>query len=305
MAKRKPASTKRIKLPEVGSILHLEHFNFVVQDHDMVTTFFMNGLGFTRDPFRRADETNIGVSVGMQQFHLPRRGDTTPPFAGEVGLVVPGIPAIKARLRRLQRMGKFKATPYRYEANNGTPLVTSPFGIRLRLHSAGSIPFQRPLGIAYVDISIEPGKAQAIARFYRQIMGAPAVVKKIGGETSAVVTVGAFQYLRFRERRRKDYDLHNAHVAYYVTGYNERREMFADKGSMVGLGQGQVFNFHEIFDPENGETVLKFQQELRSVYHPDFMRPLVNRWPIINEPYVDQANIVAELPEVPQWVPGA
>ena len=85
----KERGDNRERLPEVGGILHLEHFNFEMAEHDLATVFFMNGLGLTRDPFRRADETNMGVNIGLQQFHLPRRGRPTPPFFGEIGLIVP------------------------------------------------------------------------------------------------------------------------------------------------------------------------------------------------------------------------
>ncbi len=53
-------------MPEVGGMLHLDHNNFQVPEHDLVTVFFINGLGLTREPFRRADETNIGINVGLQ-----------------------------------------------------------------------------------------------------------------------------------------------------------------------------------------------------------------------------------------------
>ena len=88
--------------PEVGGILHLDHINFQVSDHDLATIFFIGGLGLTRDPFRRADETNMGVNVGLQQFHLPRRG-ATPPFPGLVGLIVPDLDIIRLRLTRLNK----------------------------------------------------------------------------------------------------------------------------------------------------------------------------------------------------------
>jgi hypothetical protein len=72
----------RIRHPEVGGILHLEHVNFPVADYDMATAFFMAGLGFTRDPFTRADETNMAVNVGLQQF--PDSGATVFAFGNEV-----------------------------------------------------------------------------------------------------------------------------------------------------------------------------------------------------------------------------
>ncbi|NND50230.1 MAG: hypothetical protein HKN60_08260, partial [Rhizobiales bacterium] len=59
--------------PEIGGIVHLDHVNFQTPDQNMATMFFLNGLGLTRDPYQRADETNMGVNIGMEQFHLPGR----------------------------------------------------------------------------------------------------------------------------------------------------------------------------------------------------------------------------------------
>ena len=86
--------------PEVGGILHLEHVNFTVPGQDLITAFFINGLGLTRDPYKRVDETNFGVNVGQQQFHLPSGGETAP-FPGCVHLVSPDRDMIVMRLRRL------------------------------------------------------------------------------------------------------------------------------------------------------------------------------------------------------------
>ena len=138
MAKKPPSlADRRERLPEVGGILHLEHFNCEVLDHDIITTFFMAGLGLTRDPYRRTDHRNMGVNIGSQQFHLPRRGRETPPYHGEIGLVVPEFKAMKARLDQLKRDGKFKGTRYAWKMEGRTPVVTAPWGLKLRLQKAG------------------------------------------------------------------------------------------------------------------------------------------------------------------------
>jgi hypothetical protein len=87
---------ERETLPEVGGILHLDHVNFQVSDHDLATVFFVNGLGLTRDPYRRVDETNMGVNVGLQQFHLPRRGPTPPFLSAWESSTVPAMKPILA-----------------------------------------------------------------------------------------------------------------------------------------------------------------------------------------------------------------
>jgi hypothetical protein len=294
---------ERDTLPEIGGILHLDHVNFQVPEHDLATVFFINGLGLTRDPFRRADETNMGVNVGLQQFHLPRRG-VTPPFPGVIGLVVPELTALRARLMRLDRLGKFTGTAYQASFGNDAAEITSPFGIRLRLHAAGTVPFMRPLGIAYVDVLVPPGAAAAIAAFYCEVFRAIAGVETVDGAPTAIVNAGPYQTLRFIERDLDSYDAHNFHVSFHVTHYNEVRERIAASGYMTGEGRGRVFFFDRIYDPDNGDTVFALVNEVRSVYHPDFMRPLVNRWPIVDEPFSDQAEVMADLERELGYIPG-
>ena len=242
----------------------------------------------------------MGINIGTQQFHLPRRGRPTPPFLGEIGIIVPELENIKKRLDHLSNAGTFEKTPYKIEfCDSKTLLMTSPFGIVLRLHVAGSIPSLLPLGIAYIDIPIQIGKAPRLKEFFSKIFDAPAILCDLNGENSLLVTFGPHQYVRFRERKLQDYNLASHHIAYFVTNYNTVRDLIIKQGSILGDGAGQVFFFDELFDPDTGETILKFQQEVRSIYHRDFMRPLINRWPIISEPFSDQRDFMKTLEDVP------
>ena len=106
--------------------------------------------------------------------------------------------------------------------------------------------------------------------------------------------MGPYQYLRFIEQELEDYNLYDFHIAYYITNYNEAREIAASQGKLKGEGPGQVCFIEGPFDKNNGKTILDFQQEWRSVYHSDFMRPLVNRWPIILEPFSVQPEVAVK-----------
>ena len=86
----------------------------------------------------------MGVNVGLQKFHFPRR-DTTPPFPGLVGFIVPDLDIIRLRLTRLNKLQKFKDTPYKANFENNTAKIISSFGFCIRLHSSKNIPFLRPL----------------------------------------------------------------------------------------------------------------------------------------------------------------
>ena len=299
------AKSRRTKHPEVGGIAHLEHVNFEVDSHDMVSIFFMAGLGFTRDPYTRSDEKNMAANVGLQQFHLPRLGRATPPMQGVIGLITPELEAIKARLKGLQKEGLFKGTPFRYQVKKGYHEVMSPFGVKMRLHQTGTLPFPKVLGMPYVDIPVEPGKAEPILNFYKRVMRSTGSIEKVSGKKAACVTMGPYQWTRFIETKGLDsYDNHTFHIAYYVSNYNEvLDEIERNKGVMAG-GQNQIFFFEKIFDPDNGDLIYSLQNEVRSFYHEDFMRPLVNRWPMSDEPFSVQRDPNREKARQQGFMPG-
>ena len=57
-----------------GNIVHFEHINVTVPDPQIATIFWLMGMGFTRDPYLMVGVDNMWVNIGMQQFHLPTRG---------------------------------------------------------------------------------------------------------------------------------------------------------------------------------------------------------------------------------------
>ena len=290
-------------MPEVGGILHLDHINFQVSDHDLATIFFIGGLGLTRDPFRRADETNMGVNIGLQQFHLPRRG-ATPPFPGLVGLIVPDLDIIRLRLSRLNKLQKFKDTPYKANFEDNTAKIISPFGFCIRLHSSNSMPFLRPLGIGYVEIPVPNGVVDDILKFYREVFHSIATIENRDGNKTAAINVGPFQKLYFIEKELDSYELYNFHISFHVTHYNRAREIIKERGALMGTGEGEVFFCDKIFNPDTGDYIFSMTNEVRSVYHGDYMRPLINRWPIIQEPFSDQAEVMVDLERELGFMPG-
>lgn len=283
------------EFPEVGAVVHLEHVNFTIAEQQMATTFFMSGLGLTRDPYKRCDETNMGVNVGMQQFHLPCSEAPTPSFPGEIGLLIPDLAGLRERLTRLDDAGHFAGTPFALSGDSNCLEVTSPFGVRLRLHAVGSVPFLQPLGLVYVNVSVPPQTAEPIAEFYRKIMRCPAYCRAIDGELTTEVVVGPYQSLRYREREVTDYATHNLHVAIYVTEFNALRRYMIEHDNFLFDGLDQTFFFGQILNANNGDPLFQLQHEIRGLFHPDYMRPLVNRWPLVAEPFCDQAVIRAGL----------
>ena len=86
---------------DVGNILSMEHVNVTVPDQSLATLFYVNGLGFTRDPYIDFGPYNVWVNVGRQQFHLPTA--TAQVLRGRTGIVMPEIEGL---IERLSRIGK-------------------------------------------------------------------------------------------------------------------------------------------------------------------------------------------------------
>ncbi|MBI3302356.1 MAG: hypothetical protein HYZ72_09830, partial [Deltaproteobacteria bacterium] len=85
---------------DVGNILALEHVNVTVPNQTTALLFYVSGLGFTRDPYMMVGPENMWVNIGEQQFHLPTRDPQV--VSGHVGVVVPDLEALQARLNRVQ-----------------------------------------------------------------------------------------------------------------------------------------------------------------------------------------------------------
>jgi hypothetical protein len=168
------------------------------------------------------------------------------------------------------------------------------------------------MGLIYVDIFVQPGIAKKLIKFYQGLLKAPVLIDQINGGNAAFCTVGPHQYLRFIEREIKNYNLYDFqvayyitnYVAYYITNYNEARDIAASHGKIKREGTGQVCFVDGPFDSKNGKTILEFQQEWRCVYHSNFMRPLVNRRPIISELFSDQTEVTADLAEFSKFPAG-
>lgn len=130
----------------------------------------------------------------------------------------------------------------------------SPFGVRIRLHPAGSLPFPRVLGLPYVEIPVPAGSAAGIGRFYERVMQAPVAWEESGNAVR--VTMGPYQWVRFVETEGlADYDNGSFHIAYYACHYGAVFDLINDRGDLLGGRDDQVFFFKNIFDPDTGKTV--------------------------------------------------
>ena len=87
----------------VGNIVHLEHFNVVIDDQRLATLFYVTGIGGTRDPYLFTGLENMWVNFGRTQCHLPSRGSKPEVVRGTIGFVVPSLDDL---VKRFEHAGK-------------------------------------------------------------------------------------------------------------------------------------------------------------------------------------------------------
>jgi catechol 2,3-dioxygenase-like lactoylglutathione lyase family enzyme len=260
---------------DVGNIVLLEHVNVTVPDQALAIQFYVVGLGLTRDPYLMVGLDNMWANTGEQQFHLPTRGAQVIP--GHVGLVVPDLAQLQKRLQRVEQA--LAGTKFAWTAEAGYVAVTCPWGNQFRCYEPQEAFGSMALGIPYVEVLVRPGAAEGIARFYREVMRAPATVKRDGDTAVASVQVGVSQALNFRETTEAlpAYDQH--HIAVYVADFGAPYAYLEERELVTEVVRNHQFRFQKIVDPETGELLHELEHEVRGLNHPMFGRPFVNRDP--------------------------
>ena len=265
----------------VGNIVHLEHFNVIHDDQRLATLFYVVGLGGTRDPYLFPGLDNMWVNFGRTQAHLPSRGAKPRPevLRGTIGLVVPDLGALKKRLQfvdtEMKRVVPEKQTRFAWRENDGVIEATCPWGNRVRCHAPSPGLGGIDLGLAYVEFDVPPGTAQGIARFYSEVMLAPA---KLEGR-KAIVGVGRHQKLIFSETKDEipAYDGH--HIQLYIADFGKPYEWLKARDLITMETDANEWRFQWIVDPKDARALFQIEHEVRSMKHPLFNRPLVNRNP--------------------------
>jgi hypothetical protein len=261
---------------DLGNSVGLEHLNLTVPDQQIATLFYISGLGMTRDPYLMTGLENMWVNVGRSQFHLPIGEPQV--VRGRTGLVVPDLDALLARLGAVEE--RLSKTRFAYTRHADHVDVTCPWGNLIRCHRPDEARFGPVvLGMPYIAFDVPTGTAEGIARFYREIVGALARVDEDGGAVCARVTVGMGQQLVFSETAGDlpAYDGH--HLQLYVVNFSGPHQSLAQRGLVTEESNQHQYRFKEIVDPDSGKALYTLEHEIRSVTHPLYARPLVNRDP--------------------------
>lgn len=250
---------------DIGNVVHLEHVNLTVPDQLLATRFYVTALGLTRDPYLMTGVDNMWVNAGRTQFHLPHGAAQR--LRGTVKLVIAGRQALLGRLRD----GGFA-----FEERRDFVEAHCPWGNRLHCFEPDPGPFgSTSLGIVELAFDVPQGCAESISRFYREVLGARA--ERSAGV--ARVQVGAAQTLVFSETAAElpAYDGH--HIQIYVADFSGPHRRLQGLGLVSEESNRHQYRFVDIVDPQTRAPCFRLEHEVRSLTHPLFGRPLVNRNP--------------------------
>jgi len=292
----------------LGNVVILEHLNLNIPEgaQHIANAFFFDGLGLTRDPFSFFDTSIIWVNIGYQQIHLPPQPQGAQKFRGSIGIVMPPelFSGLAARLEKVKPL--LKDTKFDFKVLNEQPdlllgskqpvktiEVTEPFGNRFRIHeNTEELNFRGGLGIIYVEVHVPKGSSSDIASIYETHFGTlpstPINSDQSNPELHGCrVDVGPRQQFILREvEQMEEYDGH--HVCFYASNLqktwnflNERGLLFnnyrfSDRcGTFEEAVRFAQLRFKDFRLPSG--KIFELEHEIRSIFHPCFMRPLVNR----------------------------
>jgi hypothetical protein len=129
------------------------------------------------------------------------------------------------------------------------------------------------LGIVYVDFDVPKGTAEGIARYYTEVMRAPAKAAK----GRATVGVGRNQRLHFTETSKPLPEYDNHHIQIYIADFATPYHWLKERNLITMETDENEWRFQWIVDPKDGRKLFQIELETRSMKHRLFNRPLVNR----------------------------
>ena len=260
---------------DLGNIVELGHVNVRVPDQKLATLFYISGLGLTRDPYLMTGVTNMWANAGRSQFHLPTGRAQV--LRGHTGLVLPDREALLQRLAAVRR--GLEDTSFDFREHDDYVEAVCPWGNRIRCYEPEPRFGRITLGMPYVEIDVRRGTANRIADFYEEILDAFADVEEDERSRCARVMVGPDQYLIYRETDRPIEPHDGAHIQITLVDFSGPHERLLAKGLVTEESDQHQYRFEDVLDLETGKALVTVEHEVRSMRHPLYGRPLVNRNP--------------------------
>lgn len=277
---------------DMSNIALLEHVNLRVPDLEVARAFYVHGLGLTIDPYIDHGPRLLWFNVGNQQFHIPLTDGEADVLRGRIELSLPSLDALVARLARVA--SHLSGTEFSYQRADGAVHVFGPWGNEFRC-TAPAADTDMQLGIRRVEFAVSSGTAHGIARFYNEVFGASSTTSA----TRCDIQAGPGQTLSFVEADEvSEYDGH--HLAVYVRNFSGPHAWLAANGLVVEESNQHQYRFNWLVDPDSKERLFEVEHEVRSMLHPLWNRPLVNKNPDQRvQGYVRGADAFAPSQSVP------
>jgi hypothetical protein len=196
---------------------------------------------------------------------------------GHVGLVLPDRDALCSRLVEVK--GDLDGTRFTVAEHDAYVELTSPWGNRLRCFEPEPSFGHITLGMAYVQFDVPVGTAEGIARFYREILDTTSEVTEDDDGRFARCSVGNHQDFIYRETDRPQPEYDGEHVQVYLADFSGPHEKLKSRGLVSEESDQWQYRFKDIVDLDDGKVLFTIEHEVRSMTHPLYARPLVNRNP--------------------------
>jgi catechol 2,3-dioxygenase-like lactoylglutathione lyase family enzyme len=256
---------------DLGNVVGLEHVNVLVPDQGLATLFYVSGLGLTRDPYLMTSVDNMWINVGKSQFHLPTGKAQV--LRGRTAMVIPGRDLLVKRLENMKK--PLDGTKFAFSEHDDHVTAICPWGNEYVLYEPSKAFAGMVLGMPYIEFDVPQGTADGIAAFYRDVICTMAFVK----DGAAHASVGYGQELIFRETDKPlaPYDGH--HIQVYVANFSKPHKELVDRKILTEESNQYQYRFNDIIDPKTGRKLFEIEHEIRSITHPLYARPLVNRNP--------------------------
>ena len=261
---------------DVGNMVELGHVNVRVPDQRLAILFYIQGLGLTRDPYLVTGVDNMWVNVGISQFHLPLGPAQV--LRGTTGLVIPDPDALQARLKMVAP--RLEGTKFAYKRKGDTTEVTCPWGNSMRVHAPDEKLFGRMnLGMPYVEVDSMPGSSAGIVKFYQQIIQTGGAVGEDSRGKFARIPIGLSESVVYRETKRASIPFDGHHIQVAFADFSGPHRKLVERGLITEESNESQYRFQDIVCLDTGKILSSIEHEVRSMRHPMFARPLVNRNP--------------------------
>lgn len=265
---------------DLGNIVEFGHVNVTVPDQGKAISFYITGLGLTRDPFVMTGVENIWVNVGRSQFHLPTRAPQV--LRGTIGLVLPDLQGLLRRLGYVQK--QLDGTRFAFREIGDAVEAICPWGNRFLCHAPDMAKLgNMRLGMPYVAFDVPRDvDLSAIERFYREVFDAVTGQDNDAQGPSVWVRVGDGNKLVFRHGNGPVPAFDGHHIQFTLANFSRPYRKLLDRGLITEETNRHQYRFVDIVDVESNRVLFKVEHEVRSMLHPMFTRSLINRNPDVS-----------------------